>query len=68
MNPGPRFQCRLCKKYCKAADQVVECADCEKRFHASCANLGKEELLELESGSEFGIVQTARLSVAFGVD
>ena len=52
MNPGPRFQCRLCKKYCKAADQVVECADCEKRFHASCANLGKEELLELESGSE----------------
>ena len=52
MNPGPRFQCRLCKKYCKAAGQVVECADCEKRFHASCANLGKEELLELESGSE----------------
>ena len=52
MNPGPRFQCRLCKKYCKTADQVVECADCEKRFHASCANLGKEELLELESGSE----------------
>ena len=63
MNPGPRFQCRLCKKYCKAADQVVECADCEKRFHASCANLGKEELQELESG----IVQTARLSVAFAV-
>ena len=24
----------------------------EKRFHASCANLGKEELQELESGSE----------------
>ena len=52
INPGPRFQCRLCKKYCKAADQVVECAECEKRFHASCANLGKEELQELESGSE----------------
>ena len=39
MNPGPRFQCRLCKKYCKASDKVVECEDCEKRFHASCINL-----------------------------
>ena len=67
MNPGPRFQCRLCKKYCKAADQVVECADCEKRFHASCANLGKEELQELELVVNLGIVQTARLSVAFAV-
>ena len=27
MNPGPRFQCRLCKKYCKASDEVVECED-----------------------------------------
>ena len=44
MNPGPRFQCRLCKKkkkkkkkkkYCKASDKVVECEDCEKRLHAS---------------------------------
>ena len=52
MNPGPRFQCLLCKMYCKATDQVVEYADCEKRFHASCTNLGKEELQELESGRE----------------
>ena len=23
MNPGPRFQCRTCKKYCKAAEKAV---------------------------------------------
>ena len=51
MNPGPRFQCRLCKKYCKASDKVVECEDCEKCFHASCAKLGDNELLKLESGN-----------------
>ena len=27
MNPGPTFQCRLCKKYCQASDKVVECED-----------------------------------------
>ena len=36
MNPGPRFQCGLCKKYCKASDRLLECEECEKRFHASC--------------------------------
>ena len=52
MNPGARFQCRLCKKkYCKASDKVVECMDCEKRFQASCAKLGDNELLKLESGN-----------------
>ena len=49
MNPGPRFQCRLCKKYCKASDKVVECEDCKKRFNASCAKLGDDELSKLES-------------------
>ena len=34
MNPGPRFQCGLCKKYCKASDRLLECEECEKRFHA----------------------------------
>ena len=51
MNPGPRFQCRLCKKYCKASDKIVECEDCEKRFDASCARHGDNELLKLESGN-----------------
>ena len=32
MNPGPRFQCRLCKKYCKTSYKVVECEDCKKAF------------------------------------
>ena len=40
MNPGPRFQCGLCKKYCKASDRLLDCEECEKRFHASCSNLG----------------------------
>ena len=51
MNTGPKFQCRLCKKYCKASDKGVECEDCQKRFHASCAKLGDNELLKLESGN-----------------
>ena len=43
MNPGPRFQCSLCKKYCKASDRLLEWEECEKRFHASCSNLGDNE-------------------------
>ena len=50
MNPGPRFQCGLCKKYCKASDRLLECEECEKRFHASCSNLGDNELVRIESG------------------
>ena len=50
MNPGPRFQCGLCKKYCKASDRLLEYEECEKRFHASCSNLGDDELLRIESG------------------
>ena len=51
MSPGPRFQCRLCKKYSKASDKVIKCEDCEKRFHASCSKLGDSELLKLKSGN-----------------
>ena len=50
MNPGPRFQCRLCKKYCKTSDKVVECEDCKKRFHATCSELGNEAFEKIESG------------------
>ena len=52
MNPGPRFQCGLCKKYCKASDRLIECEECEKRFHASCSKVGDDELLRTESGDE----------------
>ena len=52
MNPGPRFQCRTCKKYCKAAEKAVKCEDCEKRFHASCVNLGPVELQKIESDND----------------
>ena len=33
MNPGPRSQFRLCKKYCKASEKSVKCEECEKCFH-----------------------------------
>ena len=42
----PRFQCGLCKKYCKASDRLFECEECEKRFYASCSNLGDNELFK----------------------
>ena len=67
MNPGPRFQCRTCKKYCKAAEKAVKCEDCEKRFHASCVNLGPVELQKIEWVMILGIVQTAKLSAAYAV-
>ena len=47
MNQGPRFQCGLCKTYCKASDRLLECEECEKRFHASCSNFGDNELLRI---------------------
>ena len=50
MNPGPRFQCGLCKMYCKASDKLLECEERAKRFHASCSKLGDDELLRIESG------------------
>ena len=69
MNLGPRFQCRTCKKYCKAAEKAVKCEDCEKRFHASCVNLGPVELLykRLSLVMILGSVQTAKLSAAYAV-
>ena len=67
MNPGPRFQCGLCKKYCKASDRLLECEECGKRFHASCSNLGDNELLRIESGDGACIVQTVKLTVVFAV-
>ena len=47
---GSRFQCGLCKKYYKASDRLFECEECEKRFHASCTNIGDNELLRIKSG------------------
>ena len=67
MNPGPRSQCRLFKKYCKASEKSVKCEECKKSFHTSCANLDEKELLELESGIDLGIAPTAKLTVVYVV-
>ena len=32
MNPGPRYLCRLCKKYCKTSEKFVKSEECEKRY------------------------------------
>ena len=52
MNPGPRSQCRHCKKYCKVTDKIVKCQECSKCFRESCTNLSEKELLELGSENE----------------
>ena len=52
MNPGPRSQCRQCKKYCKATDKTVKCKECRKCIHVSRANLSERELSELGSKNE----------------
>ena len=33
------------------SDKVIECTDCEKRFHAKCSNLGADDLLKIETGN-----------------
>ena len=30
---------------------MIECTDCEKRFHAKCSNLGADDLLKIETGN-----------------
>ena len=40
------------KKNCKATDKFVKCEECSTSFHASYANLGENEFLELETGNE----------------
>ena len=63
MNPGLKFLCRLCKKYCKATDKFVTCNDCEKRFHATCTNPSEEQLLKIN----IGIVETAKQTLVFAM-
>ena len=62
---APRSRCSLCKKCCKLSNKVIECTDCEKRFHAKCSNLGAVDLLKVEIVT--GIAQTARLIAACAV-
>ena len=67
LNPGPRSQCHLCKKYCEAANKVVECEDCKYRFHALRANLGNDQLEKFESGIETWYCSNCTLIVACAV-
>ena len=39
------------QKMCKVSDNITECVDCEKRFHAKCSKLGIDELIKIENGS-----------------
>ena len=35
LTPGNIGNHLIIKKYCKASDRLLECEECEKRFHAS---------------------------------
>ena len=50
IDPGPRFQCGLCKKYSKASDRLLECEECKNAstFHAQ--TLVTTNSLRIESG------------------
>ena len=68
MYPGPRYQCRRCRKYCKTLDTVVECEDCKKRFHATCSELGneafeKKKKKKMNRELKLGIVQPRSLEL-----
>ena len=52
VNPGPSFQCGVCKNTVKASDRIVESEDCKKRFHASCSKLGVKDLETFKAGNE----------------
>ena len=39
------------KKKCNVSDKMIECVDCEKRFHAKCSSFGIDELITIENGS-----------------
>ena len=39
------------KKICKVSDKVIDCVDCEKRYHAKCSDLSVDELIMIENGS-----------------
>ena len=39
------------QKNCKVSDKVIDCVDCEKRYHAKCSDLSVDELIMIENGS-----------------
>ena len=68
MNQVPGFNVSYAKSAVRhRIDSFLEYEECEKRFHASCSNLGDNELLRIESGDGVDIVQTVKLTVVFAV-
>ena len=46
---------------------MIECTDCEKRFHAKCSNLGADDLLKIETGNSDWYCTNAYTVVLFSV-
>ena len=46
----PGFNVAYAKSTVRNPIELLECEECEKRFHASCSNLVDNELLRIESG------------------
>ena len=44
MYPGRTFSVSFAKTYWKAQDKIIECGDCEKGFHSTCAKLVAETI------------------------
>ena len=68
MIQGPRIQCRLIFVKTIARHQIRSLnVKIEKRYHASCANLGDDELLNLESGNRSLYCTNCNLTVVYAV-
>ena len=46
----PSLNVDFAKIVCKVSVKIIECVDCEKRFHAKCSYLGIDELITIENG------------------
>ena len=68
MYPGRRFSVSFAKTYWKAQDKIIECGDCEKGFHSTCAKLVAETIsIFLNLVWEIGIALTMKLIVVYAL-
>ena len=53
LNPGPvRFACGICNRAVKSNQRGLCCDQCDRWFHAECANISCDEYTRLSNSSE----------------
>ena len=67
MNPGPRFQCGLCKKYLRHWIDSLNVRNAKNASMLHAQTLVRTNSQELNLVTELGIVQTVKLTVVFAV-